>query len=90
VPDEGPRYRTILQKIEKVRHLQQGLTREDYDPILYSEDYEAVYEPRALGFPGLRHFHTRIKGNWKETLISVYRKSLVDRRTLKDNRNCCQ
>lgn len=63
VPDEGPRHRTILQKIENVRHLQQGLSREDYDPILNSEDYEAVYEPRTLRFPGLRHFHTTF--HWK-------------------------
>jgi hypothetical protein len=58
VPDEGPRFRTIGQKLENVRHLQQGLTREDYGPILDSEEYEAVYDPKELGFPGLRHFHT--------------------------------
>lgn len=130
VPDEGPHFRIVSQKMENVWYLQQGLTREDFDRVLNSEDYEAVYKPRTLGFPDRRHFHITFvwgpnrnhplaghtidprgypgryvvtlilhrqgapdnpravqmdQGNWKETRISVYRKSLVGRGTLKDN-----
>jgi hypothetical protein len=58
VPDEGPVVRTILPKIENVWRLQEGLTQEDYEPVLIAEDYESVYKPVELGFPGLMHHHT--------------------------------
>jgi hypothetical protein len=60
VPDEGPVVRTILPKIENVWRLQEGLTHEDYEPVLNAEDYESVYKPVELGFPGLMYHHTTI------------------------------
>ncbi len=58
VPDEGPVVRIIVQKPKYVWRLQEGLTPEDYKPVLDAEEYESVYDPIELGFPGLMHHHT--------------------------------
>ncbi len=60
VPDEGPRFRLMRPRWESLWHLQRGLTRRDFDPILDAETYEGVYNPVTLGFPGLMHYHTTL------------------------------
>lgn len=58
VPDQGAVVNMILPKIENVRHLQRGLTEEDFEAVLNADHFESVYDPKEFGFPSLVNFHS--------------------------------